>query len=73
MAFCKTCGKPFDWYRNAETGKFMPIDPDPADNGNVRIDVVRNVATVVAPGSHTPLYLSHFTTCPGAAEHRSKR
>lgn len=73
MAFCKTCGKRFDWYRNAETGKFMPIEPDAVPEGNVRIDTVRNVATVVPPGSHKPLYLSHFVACPGARAHRKPR
>lgn len=70
MPFCKTCGKRFDWYRSATTGKAMPIEPDPQPNGNVRIDVVNNTATVVEPGSHTPLYLSHFATCKQAAQHR---
>jgi len=73
VAFCKTCGARFDWYRNAETGKFMPIEPDPRPDGNVRIDVVRNVATVVEPGSHSPLYLSHFVNCKQADEHRRPR
>jgi len=73
MAFCKTCGARFDWYRNAETGKFMPVEPGPTPNGNIRIDVVRNVATVVEPGSHKPLYLSHFAACSGAATHRRAR
>lgn len=72
MAFCKTCGARFDWYRNAETGKFMPIEPEPQVDGNVRIDVVRNVATVVPPGSHRPLYRSHFAACPGADTHRKR-
>lgn len=72
MAFCKSCGAQFDWYRNADSGKFMPIEPGPREDGNVRIDVVRNVAIVVEPGSHKPLYVSHFATCSGAKEHRRR-
>jgi hypothetical protein len=71
MAFCKSCGARFDWYRT-NNGKNMPIDPEPSPDGNVRIDVVNNVATVVAPGSHSPLYVCHFTTCPGAGQHRRR-
>lgn len=72
MAFCKSCGGQFDWYRNADTGKFMPIEPGPHPDGNVQIDVVRNVATVVEPGSRSPLYMSHFVMCPGADKHRKR-
>ena len=73
MAFCKTCGARFDWYRNADTGKFMPVEPEPRDDGNVQIDVVANTASVVAPGSHAPLYMSHFATCKQADAHRRRR
>lgn len=73
MAFCKTCGARFDWYRNADTGKFMPVEPDPHPDGNVHIDVVANTATVAEPGSRAPLYLSHFVNCKQSATHRRAR
>ena len=73
MAFCKSCGAKFDWYQVAETGKWMPVDSEPSPDGNVRIDVVANKASVVEPGSHHVLYLSHFATCPKAGEHRRRR
>ena len=72
MAFCKSCGKPFEWWRT-EAGKSMPIDPEPTTDGNVMIDVVKNVVRVVPAGSHVPLYRSHFATCPAADSHRSRR
>ena len=73
MSFCKSCGAKIDWYTVAATGKRMPLDPGPTPDGNVRVDVVRNVVTVVAVGSHTPLYRSHFSTCPDAGRHRRPR
>ena len=73
MSFCKSCGKRIDWYVVAASGKRMPIDPEPAPNGNVRVDVVANAVEVVPAGSHVPLYLSHFATCPSAAKHRKPR
>lgn len=69
MAFCKSCGARFDWYRTA-AGKAMPVEPEPRTDGNVKIDVVNNLATVVPAGSDYPLYLSHFASCPGANQHR---
>lgn len=73
MSFCKSCGSKIDWYRNADSGKWMPVDPDKAEDGNVRIDPVANTASVVAPGSHHVLYRSHFSTCPNANSHRKRR
>jgi hypothetical protein len=61
----------FNWYRT-NFGKSMPVEPEPHPEGNVKIDVVSNIATVVAPGSSAPLYMSHFVTCPGAAAHRRR-
>lgn len=72
MSFCKSCNAPIDWYRNERTGKWMPLDKEPAADGNVFVDVVANVARVVDPGSHTPLYKSHFVTCAQAAQHRRR-
>lgn len=73
MSFCKSCGAKIDWYRSADTGKWMPLDPGPSEVGNVRVDVVANTVSVVAPGTHSPLYLSHFATCKDAAKHRRPR
>jgi hypothetical protein len=73
VSFCKSCKARIDWYTVAATGKRMPIDPDPAPDGNVRVDVVANTVEVVAPGSRRPLYRSHFATCPAAGQPRRPR
>lgn len=60
----------------------MPVDPQPADDGNVQIDL----DTVTASGAHPatvlgpletydhdgPLHLSHFATCPDADKWRRR-
>lgn len=61
--FCKGCGKPLRWYRNADSGRWIPLDPDPDPQGTVRVDVVQNAARIVQVGSHKPLYRLHFDTC----------
>ena len=71
MAFCKSCGARFDWYKT-EAGKFMPVEPDPQPDGTVAIDVVRNIASVEPAGSKPTMYRVHWATCPGAGKHRKK-
>lgn len=60
--FCRGCGKPLRWYITA-SGRWIPIDPAPDPDGTVRIHVVLNQASVVARGSHKPLYRDHRDTC----------
>jgi hypothetical protein len=73
MSFCKSCGAVVHWYKT-NNGKNIPLDPDPHPEGNVQINVVQNVATVVRPGSvDGPAYRSHFVTCPDSVKHRKAR
>ncbi len=72
MAFCKSCGARFDWYKTA-AGKFMPIEPDPQPDGTAAIDVVANTVSIVPTGSKTPLYRVHWAACPGSGTHRRPR
>jgi len=53
----------------------MPIDPDPADDGNVMADLNAAVGVVLSSATvdtvrvdtpDEPLYRSHFATCPHA-------
>jgi hypothetical protein len=69
VAFCKSCGARFDWYRTAK-GASMPVEPEPHPDGTVKIDVVNNTCTVVPAQTESPLYVCHFVTCPGAGKHR---
>lgn len=67
---CKSCRKPIRWVVTAN-GKRMPIDPAPSTDGNLVLDD-RGVAHFDwRPGRAK--YVSHFATCPNAAQHRRRR
>jgi hypothetical protein len=58
-------------------GKFMPVDVEPVSDGNlilIATDPIPHV-TVIKAGQtvDVPRYVSHFATCPHAAQHRRKR
>ncbi len=81
MAFevraCGSCRAPVIW-TVTHKGKRMPVDAEPAENGNVRLrrDGERMIAEY--PGREHPAlfeddgkrYLSHFASCPFADWHR---
>ena len=70
MAFCKGCGANIDWHKTAD-GKNVPVDPEPVPNGNLHFE-----AGLVVYGKATDgrkLYVSHFATCPKAADFRKKK
>lgn len=78
-ARCSSCGAPITWAVTT-TGKRMPVDAEPAPNGNVELTPLLSAfnrepteATVHAQrplGHEGPLHLSHFVTCPQADEWR---
>ena len=76
---CRSCHAPIRWARTS-SGKAIPLDPNPADDGNVRLGWVggEELALVLAAGEleaarvDGPLYRSHFASCPNAAAHRSR-
>jgi hypothetical protein len=73
VATCKSCGAPIVWAFVPRTGRRMPVDADPVDDGNViltRPSTSMAEAHVVAKGAGT--HVSHFATCPQAAEHRRR-
>jgi hypothetical protein len=57
----------------------MPINPEPAVKGNLRLDRASDGAprvVVVPPAQRVDgeqLYLAHFVTCPFADQHRRPR
>ena len=79
-ATCRSCGAPIVW-TITERGKRMPIDPQPDPAGNLTItpdpvgigDGVVPRATFTRDSGDGRRYLSHFTTCPHAAAHRTRR
>lgn len=78
---CRSCRAPILW-TVVNGDRRMPVEVDPADDGNVRVDLDRHTAsgahpaTVLGPLEREiedgPLYLSHFATCPDADEWRNR-
>lgn len=85
MSRCRSCGQRIVWVWT-EAGKRMPVDPDPVQDGNVRslrgdgqlfesalVEVVPRDSGDTLFGAVTePRYVSHFATCPQAADHRRR-
>lgn len=80
-ARCRSCQRPIRW-TTTTNGRRLPIDPQPADDGNVRLlrsagaeplaDVLsRDDALIARHEAGVQLYRSHFSTCPDAHRHRS--
>jgi hypothetical protein len=72
-ATCKSCNAAILW---AETpnGKRMPLDAQPVPNGNIVL--VDGKATVIGHGETRDgreAWLSHWATCPSAAQHRKPK
>jgi hypothetical protein len=75
MAKCRSCRATVYWVRTT-AHRLMPLDPHPSEHGNVvlergepaRVVGAEEAARLRAEGR--PLYVSHFTTCPQAAQWR---
>lgn len=67
MAVCGSCGAPVQWVKT-KAGKRMPLDVGASENGN--ITVTDGVAYYWPPGEGDRV--SHFATCPNAAQHRKR-
>lgn len=65
MANCKSCGAKIEWFKMATTGRPMPVDAEP-------LKVIVPTGTA-GEGKVVTAYVSHFATCPDAAEHRKRR
>jgi len=69
---CRSCGATIIFVKTAK-GKSMPLDVQPADDGNI---IVVDGVAVYLKGEAPPNKLrwkSHFATCPQAAQHRKKK
>lgn len=85
-ASCRSCSKPVIWVVTKEKGASMPLDPDPVDNGNIRLtgrtrrtsqggqapeaEYVKQEAMTLGLDDDESRYVSHFATCPNAKAHR---
>jgi hypothetical protein len=67
---CSSCSAPIIW---AETprGKRIPLDAELVEGGNIELRA--GIAFVEPPEPGKRRYRSHFSTCPRAGQHRSRR
>lgn len=71
-SICRSCGAKILWVELGSTRR-MPVDAEPVEGGNVLLrggfaEIIK--PQEVLPG--TPLYKSHFATCPHADQHRKR-
>ena len=84
---CRSCGRPILWLVTP-AGKRCPVDPEPHEGrvveGQARGDRVRGFnlageslcidpAPSLLEEERATVYVSHFATCPTAAQHRKAR
>lgn len=79
---CAKCPTQIVWAESDSTGKPMPVDAAPAENGNVRLVEYPDgvTATVLAKAeaeraraNGERLHLNHFVTCARASEFRKPK
>jgi hypothetical protein len=75
MSTCRACGAPIRWARTAK-GKAIPLDPDPAEAGNVILEepfgadpiahVIGSKGVPLELGhlAELPRFMPHHATCP---------
>jgi len=71
---CSSCDAPIIW-AVTDAGKRMPLDAEPAPDGNVVLTRVGGQARARKGsefGPNMPRHKSHFATCPNANQHRGK-
>ncbi len=69
---CRSCGAPITFALTPKRRR-IPLDVAPSPDGNLELKLIagEQYAFTVQPGSgSSPLYKSHFATCPQAAQHR---
>lgn len=68
---CRSCGARILWRTVDMSGKTMPVDPTPSEEGNIRLypdgetcRVLSKEGAAVARIAGEPIYLPHFKSCP---------
>lgn len=56
---CRSCQASILWVRSAANDRPIPLDPD-------------KVTIITEAGEYVTGYVTHFATCPNAAEHRKR-
>lgn len=80
MSECRSCHAPIEW-AVTDSGKRIPLDMDPAPDGNLEpinklpdgTLVVAVVPLAAAIPAHDDRRISHFVTCPQADNWRRPR
>lgn len=71
---CRSCGAEVVWAVSAKSGKRMPVDPVHSATGNLAFNDRGKVEYVDPAGDDPrPRYLSHYATCPDAADWRKAK
>jgi hypothetical protein len=77
-ANCRSCSQLILWVEWA-SGKKMPIDISPNPNGNIVVTYRKSENKLLAENFDRSRhegrrrFVSHFTTCPQASQHRRNR
>ena len=76
-AKCRSCGAAILWVKT-QSGKSMPVDAQPCEDGNVCVATCEGGPTAFVPPEGTTIsdatrHKSHFATCPNAATHRKPK
>lgn len=84
LTSCKSCRAAIAFVR-LPSGRRLPINPTPTDNGNVHVTgshldtepaarvINSQTDSLFDNAATTPTYTSHFATCPNANQHRRSR
>jgi hypothetical protein len=79
---CRSCAAPVYWGVTSSTGKRMPVDAQPRDNGNIVLDFDADPILITYVGKPTAQlsleetqdrYVSHFATCPDRIAWRDRK
>lgn len=64
MPKCRSCEAEVLWV-TMESGRRMPVNPEPMEGGNLQLDPEQEYARVRTDGEG-PRYVTHYATCPQA-------
>lgn len=79
---CASCRAEIVWLTLRPGGRRMPVDAEPASDGNVLADLAAGAGVVLSAAMvaevrdgtpDEPLYRSHFSTCPQADQWRRRK
>ncbi len=72
MSTCRSCGAAIIWART-HAGKLMPLDATATPLGTFELQEEDGRCLFVGSDAPGDKYLSHFSTCPNAKQHRKAK